>query len=189
MNDKDTFRDDREVSMSNYSRGSEVQYPSSSRRRDLTTPQYFPPTTWSNGENHPDPSCRYIDNPFALGMPWDMMEKTSVPPAESSRRPSYSSSSSASPTPPMTLGFQNLSLASNSSTTQEDKGFREDRGCVLCKKNCKPKSFYSTHVLKANNGVVICPILREFTCPRCGATGDRAHTLRFCPVARKENHI
>lgn len=35
MNDKDIFRDDLEVFMSNYSRGFEVYYFFSSRRRDL----------------------------------------------------------------------------------------------------------------------------------------------------------
>ena len=205
-----------------------------SHGNDPYSPHLFPPTTWSSGDHSPpDSSCRYVDNPFAIGMPWEQVERPSLLPTEKSRKSSNSSTSSPSSSSPIISGFQDLSLSSHFQereieSEQEPSEYetsppieyvnlmkachewmmykqrnpslnmyslpkpfqsKEDKGCVLCKKNCKPKSFYSTHVLKDNHGVVICPVLREFTCPRCGATGDRAHTLRFCPVARKENHI
>jgi len=35
------------------------------------------------------------------------------------------------------------------------------------------------------NDQVICPIFFEYKCPLCQATGPKAHTLNFCPVALK----
>ncbi|XP_062585115.1 nanos homolog 2-like [Saccostrea cucullata] len=56
--------------------------------------------------------------------------------------------------------------------------------CALCQKNGETREFYTTHLLKDNRGKIICPILRKYVCPTCGATGDNAHTLRHCPVTK-----
>ncbi|CAC5369219.1 NANOS1 [Mytilus coruscus] len=57
----------------------------------------------------------------------------------------------------------------------------DDSYCVLCKRNGEVREWYTSHVLKDNRGKVACPILRKYTCPTCGATGDNAHTIRHCP--------
>lgn len=53
--------------------------------------------------------------------------------------------------------------------------------CVFCKNNGESVSLYASHVLKDEEGRVCCPILRKYTCPLCGVSGDNAHTIRYCP--------
>jgi len=57
--------------------------------------------------------------------------------------------------------------------------------CTFCKNNGESEAIYSTHYLKDASGVVTCPILRAYTCPICGQNGDKAHTVKYCPIAAR----
>lgn len=54
--------------------------------------------------------------------------------------------------------------------------------CGFCKQNGESAEIYASHRLKARNGRVLCPVLRSYVCPICGATGDTAHTRHYCPA-------
>uniref|UniRef100_T1IIX6 Nanos-type domain-containing protein n=1 Tax=Strigamia maritima TaxID=126957 RepID=T1IIX6_STRMM len=54
--------------------------------------------------------------------------------------------------------------------------------CVFCKNNREDPKFYQSHILKDFNGKVRCPVLRAYECPICGISGDKAHTIKYCPA-------
>ena len=60
--------------------------------------------------------------------------------------------------------------------------------CVFCKNNGEDERFYLSHTLKDDSGAVSCPILRAYVCPICGASGAVAHTIKYCPQGKNENH-
>ena len=67
---------------------------------------------------------------------------------------------------------------------KRQKNKKAKKVCVFCKNNGERTDIYMSHVLKDTQGRVVCPILRKYTCPLCGVSGDDAHTIRYCP--RKE---
>lgn len=83
---------------------------------------------------------------------------------------------------PDTSSASSLSDASSNGTSSSDADF-----CRFCKQNGESPQVYRSHTLKSANGIVVCPILWNYRCPICGATGDNAHTRRYCPVVRRQN--
>lgn len=69
----------------------------------------------------------------------------------------------------------------SSSGTSSDADF-----CRFCKQNGESPRVYRSHTLKSADSIVVCPILWNYICPICGATGDDAHTRRYCPVVRRQ---
>jgi len=53
--------------------------------------------------------------------------------------------------------------------------------CKFCHSNGEAEAQYKSHQLKNSSGLVTCPVLRSFVCTICKATGDFAHTQRYCP--------
>jgi len=59
---------------------------------------------------------------------------------------------------------------------------------VFCRNNGEKEQIYTSHTLKDASNHVACPILRLYQCPICHASGDQAHTIKYCPYAEKDSN-
>ncbi|KAG6442973.1 uncharacterized protein LOC115455612 isoform X2 [Manduca sexta] len=66
---------------------------------------------------------------------------------------------------------------------------RSNEECRFCKNNGERESYYRSHSLRDAQGRARCPVLRALVCARCGAAGDFAHTLKYCPLTTQEERI
>ncbi|NP_001161595.1 nanos-like protein [Saccoglossus kowalevskii] len=86
---------------------------------------------------------------------------------------------------PLDLCSGRNSLAINRRGKQSRK--KAQQVCVFCRNNGESESVYADHALKDSEGKVTCPVLRRYTCPICGANGDEAHTIKYCPHGNKND--
>ncbi|KAM6977668.1 nanos homolog 1 [Aplochiton taeniatus] len=77
---------------------------------------------------------------------------------------------------------ETLSLSPTSSVSDTSRGLASSDCCGFCKQNGEAVDIYRSHKLKSKDGKILCPILRSYVCPICDATGDKAHTRRYCPT-------
>jgi len=62
--------------------------------------------------------------------------------------------------------------------------------CQFCQNNREPESFFKSHILRDQDGRVICPVLRAYNCPICNnGGGDKAHTKSYCPQLRTAGRL
>lgn len=53
--------------------------------------------------------------------------------------------------------------------------------CVFCSNNNEPLEVIKSHSVRDTFGRVLCPKLRTYVCPICNCSGDKAHTIKYCP--------
>lgn len=100
--------------------------------------------------------------------------ETSLPSLLDHRNPV---TTSVTPTADVKAEAANLTQRGSTSETRAP----ERKLCRFCKHNGESELVYGSHWLKNRAGDILCPFLRNYVCPLCGATGAKAHTMRFCP--------
>nr|XP_053643472.1 uncharacterized protein LOC128696310 [Cherax quadricarinatus] len=65
---------------------------------------------------------------------------------------------------------------------QSDDSLKMGKFCGFCKRNGEMPTTYYSHSLRDSSGHLTCDALRNYTCPRCGGTGNNAHTISYCPM-------
>jgi len=79
--------------------------------------------------------------------------------------------------------------ATATATRSRKQAKKQIRECVLCKNNGEREIYYKKHILKDSQGRIVCPVLRDYTCPICNTNGDRAHTIKYCPLNSNPDRV
>ncbi|PSN32832.1 Nanos 1, partial [Blattella germanica] len=90
------------------------------------------------------------------------------------------------------LNFFKLNNISPNSVPEvciQPKKRSKKQGCPFCKNNGEEEEFYKKHTLRDSEGRTSCPILRAYTCPICNASGDEAHTIKYCPKNKQPQNV
>jgi protein nanos 1 len=81
--------------------------------------------------------------------------------------------------------------------------------CTFCKSNGESANVYTSHgkrkiismnrrkkifvffslVLRNIDNELECPILMSYVCPKCGATGKSAHTIKYCSALSENERV
>ena len=61
--------------------------------------------------------------------------------------------------------------------------------CTFCKSNGESEQIFMSHSLKNSLNKITCPVLMQYTCVECGASGENTHTIKYCPVMQKKLRI
>ncbi|XP_038149581.1 nanos homolog 2-like [Cyprinodon tularosa] len=85
--------------------------------------------------------------------------------------------------------FPEIRSTSNSLSDSSCSGGTSADLCHFCRHNGESPLVYRSHALKSDDGKVTCPILRRYTCPICGASGDHAHTRKYCPEKKRREAV
>ncbi|XP_056397054.1 uncharacterized protein LOC130291798 [Hyla sarda] len=91
-------------------------------------------------------------------------------------------------TEPDALQYKSSQVHPTSLVTKREARSRNAM-CHFCKHNGESRHVYTGHNLKNEQGKVICPILRMYTCSLCGATGESAHTKKYCPMNKNNDNL
>jgi len=66
---------------------------------------------------------------------------------------------------------------------------RRRKMCSFCKSNGESASVYTSHQLRDEQNDIECPVLMAYVCPKCGATGKFAHTIKYCTSLSENERV
>ena len=149
---------------------------------------------WSNGENSPpnqvlvSPIANSISN---AGWP-NRSVSQQVPiaskwPSCTGQTKTTSPQESTKPSKSLPKRSEQIDISDFLRTAEIKKASgARPKMCTFCRTNNESPEVYTSHCLKDANDRITCPILMRYSCPECGATGEKTHTRRYCPVLQRK---
>ena len=84
---------------------------------------------------------------------------------------------------------ENIDLSDYLRKALEQKAAGRTKMCTFCKSNGEAEHIYTSHALKNSINKITCPILMQYSCVECGATGENTHTIKYCPVMQRKSRM